>query len=126
MTSNIVEYINLLTAIMFILSLRGLSFPRSAYRSNRLGIIGMSIAIIVSLIYNSYLPLVFLTIIAGAFIGIYISKKIAMTSLPETIAAFNGLGGLSAFCLSPTPKPSAVDMSKAHPSPTSAGGKIQA
>lgn len=99
MNTNIVEYINLLTAIMFILSLRGLAFPRSAYRSNMLGIIGMSIAIIISLISNSHLQLVLLTITIGAFIGIFISKKIAMTSLPETIAAFNGLGGLSAFLI---------------------------
>ena len=99
MMPNIMQYINLLISIMFILSLRGLSFPRSAYKSNLLGISGMGIAIFLSLLTSHHLFLVLLTISIGAIIGITTAKKIPMTALPQTVAAFNGLGGLSAFLI---------------------------
>lgn len=99
MMPNIMQYINLLISIMFILSLRGLSFPRSAYKSNLLGISGMGIAIFLSLLTSHHLFLVLLTISIGAIIGITIAKKIPMTALPQTVAVFNGLGGLSAFLI---------------------------
>ena len=99
MMPNIMQYINLVISIMFILSLRGLSFPRSAYKSNLLGISGMGIAIFLSLLTSHHLFLVLLTISIGAIIGITIAKKIPMTALPQTVAVFNGLGGLSAFLI---------------------------
>lgn len=99
MMPNIMQYINLLISIMFILSLRGLSFPRSAYKSNLLGISGMGIAIFLSLLTSHHLFLILLTISLGAIIGITTAKKIPMTTLPQTVAIFNGLGGLSAFLI---------------------------
>lgn len=92
--------INLAIACFFILSLRGLTFPKSAHRSNILGIMGICLAICISLISIRHQFLALSAIVIGAIIGIYISQKIKLTALPQAVAAFNGLGGLAAFLIS--------------------------
>jgi len=88
----------LLAGILFIISIRSLSSPQTARQGNLLGLLGMIIAISVTL----FSPLVqefywILGAIAlGGFIGVVSAFKVKMTSLPQMIAAFNGLGGLSA------------------------------
>lgn len=89
--------INLGIACFFILSLRGLTFPRSAYRSNQLGICGMCLALLLSLLSCTHPMLVLCAIFIGTLIGMYIAQKVQMTDLPQTVAIFNGLGGLAAF-----------------------------
>lgn len=84
----------------FILSLRGLTFPRQAYKSSHLGIIGMCLALSLSLWISPHRFLALSAIVIGTVIGLSISQKAKMTELPQTIAAFNGLGGLSAFLIS--------------------------
>lgn len=99
MNNNFNTIIDIIICSLFILSLRGLTFPRTAYRSNLLGIIGLCLAIIFSFSSSTNLLLIFIAISIGALIGSLIAIKIPMTSLPQTIAAFNGLGGLSAFLI---------------------------
>lgn len=92
----------LLASILFILSIRGLASPKTAREGNLLGMIGMLIAIIVTL-YSPFVSDIALTsgvIIIGAMIGTYSAVHVKMTSLPQMIAAFNGLGGLSAVLIS--------------------------
>ena len=91
---------DLCVSVLFILSLRGLAFPQSAYRSNIVGMIGMIIAVAASALTNPNLPAVFSAVAVGALIGWYTARHIRMTALPQTIAAFNGLGGLAAFLVS--------------------------
>ena len=92
------ELIYLLAAVLFILSIRGLSAPRSARLGNFLGIAGMTLAIVAALALippERLLPVV-LALAAGGVIGVVSGQKVRMTALPQMIAAFNGLGGLAA------------------------------
>ena len=91
------ELIYLLAAVLFILSIRGLSAPRSARLGNFLGIAGMTLAIVAALALippERLLPVV-LALAAGGVIGVVSGQKVRMTALPQMIAAFNGLGGLA-------------------------------
>ena len=99
MNNNIIPLINLGISCFFILSLRGLTFPHNAYRSNLLGITGISITLLLALLSCSHLFIALSAILIGTLIGILIALKIKMTELPQTVAAFNGLGGLSAFLI---------------------------
>lgn len=87
----------LLSSILFIFSIRGLASPETARRGNLLGMLGMALAVSVTM----YSPLVsdykwvLLVICLGGIIGTWSALKVKMTALPQMIAAFNGLGGLS-------------------------------
>ncbi|MBE6452285.1 MAG: NAD(P)(+) transhydrogenase (Re/Si-specific) subunit beta [Alphaproteobacteria bacterium] len=96
--SGFISFINIITGIMFILAIRGLSSPQTARQGNLIGIFGMIIAIITTLFSQQVNDKVYPLIITlfGGGVGIYIALKTKMTSLPQTIAIFNGLGGLSA------------------------------
>lgn len=101
------ELIYLLAAVLFILSIRGLSAPRSARLGNFLGIAGMTLAIVAALALippERLLPVV-LALAAGGVIGVVSGQKVRMTALPQMIAAFNGLGGLAAVFSPPAKRP---------------------
>jgi len=88
----------IIAGIFFILTLRGLSSPESARKGNTLGMIGMAIAIVTTLtspVVQEYTWIVG-GIALGGIIGYVIAKKIAMTSLPELVAAFHSLVGMAA------------------------------
>lgn len=95
------ELIFLPSAILFILSIRGLNSPRRARFGNLLGIIGMILAIAAVFIFIPLprLPVIISAMAAGGIIGIISGQKVRMTALPQMIAAFNGLGGLAAVFL---------------------------
>ena len=98
MSSNIVSVLYLISALLFIFSLRGLSHPESSRTGNILGIIGMVIAIVTTLIFKSVLRYteIGVAILIGGFIGTIIALKIEMTALPQLVAAFHSLVGLAA------------------------------
>ena len=88
----------LVAAVFFILTLRGLSSPETARRGNTYGMIGMAIAILVTLtspVVQSY-GWILIAIAIGGSVGTIIAKKIEMTSLPELVAAFHSLVGMAA------------------------------
>ena len=91
----------LVAAVCFIMALRGLSSPVSARQGNQYGIAGMVIAILTTFT----LPQVqtYTTTIAGialgGFIGWFIAKRIAMTAMPQLVAAFHSLVGLAAVLI---------------------------
>jgi H+-translocating NAD(P) transhydrogenase subunit beta len=90
--------IYLAASVLFILALRGLSHPETARQGLRFGMIGMGLAIITTLMLpqvSSYL-LILLAIAIGGSVGAYIANKIAMTALPQLMAAFHSLVGLAA------------------------------
>jgi H+-translocating NAD(P) transhydrogenase subunit beta len=109
MTSS-VPYLYLIAAICFILALKGLASPSTARHGNLLGILGMALAIVSTLMMPSIsqLWLLILLIIAGGMIGTLIALNIQMTAIPQLVAGFHSLVGLAAvlvaFCafLSPT------------------------
>lgn len=88
----------LIAGVFFILTLRGLSSPETARRGNTFGIIGMTIAILTTLMspeVKSYVWIV-LGIVVGGSIGTIIAKRIEMTALPQLVAAFHSLVGMAA------------------------------
>ena len=98
MTDDLLSIAYILACVLFILSIRGLASPDTARQGNLLGSLGMLIAIaatIYSPLVTDYWPVVAAIVIGGG-IGTYFALKVKMTSLPQMIAAFNGLGGLSA------------------------------
>ena len=88
----------LLSAICFILALRGLSSPETARRGNLTGMIGMAIAIGTTLASPHVLSYSWIIagILLGGAVGTFIALKIRMTALPQLVAAFHSLVGLAA------------------------------
>ena len=98
MSNNLVAILYLVSAILFIFALRGLSHPESSRRGNIFGITGMVIAIITTLMFKSVLSYTEIgaAILIGGLIGTFIALKIEMTALPQLVAAFHSLVGLAA------------------------------
>ncbi len=98
MSSNHVAILYLISALLFILALRGLSHPESSRTGNIFGILGMIIAIITTLMFKSVLSYleIIAAILIGGTIGTFIALKIKMTALPQLVAAFHSLVGLAA------------------------------
>ena len=107
----------LVAGACFILALRGLSSPTSSQRGNRLGMVGMTIAVVTTLVthipgtargawadgmaYSSSLDVttlieILVAIGIGATIGIVTARRIAMTAMPQLVAAFHSLVGMAA------------------------------
>ena len=101
MTNDITTILYLLSGVLFILAIRGLSSPDTARTGNYLGITGMAIAFIVTIVnleQNSLMNwlLIVFGISIGGIIGTYLSKRVAMTDMPQMVAALNSMGGMSA------------------------------
>ena len=101
MSTNIAAVLYLISALMFIFALRGLSHPESSRLGNIFGIIGMIIAIFTTLMFKSVLSYFEIgsAILVGGAIGTIIALRIEMTALPQLVAAFHSLVGLAAVLL---------------------------
>lgn len=105
----------LISGVCFILALRGLSGPESSRRGNRTGMVGMAIAVLTTLIHYRAVPdapegaagllasvdvtlmlQVLGAIVLGAVIGLVTARRIAMTAMPQLVAAFHSLVGMAA------------------------------
>jgi NAD(P) transhydrogenase subunit beta len=88
----------LIAGSLFILALRGLSSPVSSRRGNRYGMIGMAIAVATTLVMHDIasLPEIVIAIAIGGAIGFVTARRIAMTAMPQLVAAFHSLVGLAA------------------------------
>jgi len=104
--ANFAAVAYLVSGVLFILALRGLSSPVTSRRGNMLGMIGMAIAVgtaLLTLLGQGALDLVTLALIIGGVaigggVGAVIARRVAMTSMPQLVAAFHSLVGLAA-CL---------------------------
>ena len=98
MSSNMVAILYLISALLFIFALRGLSHPESSRMGNISGIIGMIIAVFTTLMFKSVLSYyeIGAAILIGGAIGSFIALRIEMTALPQLVAAFHSLVGLAA------------------------------
>jgi NAD(P) transhydrogenase subunit beta len=90
-----------LSGVFFILGIRGLSSPETARAGNYLSMSGMALAFIVTILNledNSLINLLLIVagISIGGTIGTILSKRVAMTDMPQMVAALNSMGGLSA------------------------------
>jgi len=106
MNASIAALAYLAAGVLFILSLRGLSSPETSRQGNTFGMIGMAIAIGVTLLTlggtGALDPLTLALLAAGVVVGggagALIAKKVAMTDMPQLVAAFHSLVGMAA-CL---------------------------
>ncbi len=104
MSPNLVALLYLVSGVLFILALRGLSSPESSRQGNTYGMIGMAIAIATTLgVARPEAGLSWLLILGGIAvgggIGAVTAKRIAMTAMPQLVAAFHSLVGLAAVCV---------------------------
>jgi NAD(P) transhydrogenase subunit beta len=100
MSANLSAIFYLVSGVLFILALRGLSSPETSRQGNFFGILGMVIAITVTFLsvenFSSGLIYVLIFLLVGGLIGAFIAYKIPMTAMPELVAGFHSLVGLSA------------------------------
>lgn len=98
MSTNYSAFLYLISAVCFIFSLRGLSSPKTAIKGNWSGIIGMVIAVAATLCLPAVSAFGFIAtaVVAGGVVGLFIAGRIAMTALPQLVAAFHSLVGLAA------------------------------
>ncbi|MAN80038.1 MAG: NAD synthetase [Magnetovibrio sp.] len=98
MTASWTGYAYLISSVLFILALRGLSSPETARRGNMMGIIGMTIAVATTLMDPGVMSfgMIILAILIGGTIGTVTALKIQMTALPQLVAAFHSLVGMAA------------------------------
>src|ERR1035437_4074759 len=107
MQANILNIIYLIASVTFVIGLKMLSHPETARRGNLIAAFGMFIAIFATIfIHNDKAPdttilfLIFGGIIIGTIIGFVAAKKVKMTSMPEMVSLFNGMGGACAALIS--------------------------
>jgi NAD(P) transhydrogenase subunit beta len=100
MSANLSSVLFLITGILFILALRGLSSPKTSRMGNFFGITGMILAIIISIlsvdIFLSKLIYFIIALSIGGIVGSIIAFKIPMTAMPQLVAGFHSLVGLAA------------------------------
>ncbi len=87
---------------LFIQGLRGLSGPTTAVRGNRIAAVGMTIAIVATLLnkFEGNWGLIVLGVALGAAVGIPAARQVKMTAMPQMVALFNGVGGGAVFLIS--------------------------
>jgi NAD(P) transhydrogenase subunit beta len=88
----------LIAGVFFIFALRGLSSPSTSRTGNRFGMAGMLIAVVTTLLIHDIasLPEIAVAIAIGGGIGFFTARRIAMTAMPQLVAAFHSLVGLAA------------------------------
>jgi len=100
MTVEFAAFLYLISGVLFIMALRGLSHPTTSRQGNIYGMSGMGVAIVTTLILvrpgSSALTAIIVAIAIGGAIGAYIARRIAMTAMPQLVAAFHSLVGLAA------------------------------
>jgi NAD(P) transhydrogenase subunit beta len=101
MNVNLAALLYLVSGVLFIFALRGLSHPTTSRQGNQFGMIGMAIAIVTTLAlrppagFSGWLLAIFGVAIGGGF-GAYLARKIEMTKMPQLVAFFHSLVGLAA------------------------------
>ncbi|NBU13364.1 MAG: NAD(P)(+) transhydrogenase (Re/Si-specific) subunit beta [Alphaproteobacteria bacterium] len=101
MSGNIAALLYLISGVLFILALRGLSSPASSRQGNLFGMIGMAIAMVTTLLISPPTSVIgWGLLIAGLAIGggfgAILARRIAMTAMPQLVAFFHSLVGLAA------------------------------
>jgi NAD(P) transhydrogenase subunit beta len=100
MSANVIALLYLAAGVLFILALRGLSSPETSRQGNIFGMTGMAIAIATTLAASPPAGLGWSLVIGGLAvgggIGAFIARRIAMTQMPELVAAFHSLVGMAA------------------------------
>ena len=93
--SVIINLTYLLSSVMFIYGLKGLTHPRTAVRGNLTGALAMLLAVVVTLVDRRIISyeVIIIGVVIGALVGAILALKIQMTDMPQLVALFNGFGG---------------------------------
>jgi len=89
----IVNLVYLISAVLFILGIKGLSHPRTAVRGNLMGATGMFIAVLVTLLDRHIVSfeVIIAGLVLGALFGTILATRVPMTGVPQLVAIFNGM-----------------------------------
>ncbi len=102
MSASLVSVAYIGAAILFILSLGGLSNPETSRRGNWYGVVGMTIAVVATVlgprVTAAGIPWIVAAMVVGGTIGLYAARVVKMTQMPELVALMHSLVGLAA-CL---------------------------
>ncbi|MCC4245419.1 NAD(P)(+) transhydrogenase (Re/Si-specific) subunit beta [Stappia indica] len=100
LSANVTAVLYVISAVLFILALRGLSSPETSRQGNMFGMVGMAIAIVTTLLTAapgfSGLVLIIAGLAIGGGVGAVIAKRVPMTAMPQLVAAFHSLVGMAA------------------------------
>jgi H+-translocating NAD(P) transhydrogenase subunit beta len=101
MTATFTSVAYLAAAILFILSLNGLSHPATARRGNAYGMAGMTIAVLATIfgprVTLAAMPWIVGALLVGAAVGLIAARRVQMTQMPELVALMHSLVGLAAM-----------------------------
>ncbi|MBU2919383.1 MAG: NAD(P) transhydrogenase subunit beta [Psychrosphaera sp.] len=97
----LINAVYVISATLFILGLKLLSHPSTARKGNLVSSIAMFVAIIVTLLDKNIVSFewIVISIITGSVVGGFAAKRIEMTSMPELVSLFNGIGGLASVAV---------------------------
>ena len=96
MREALINLAYLAASVLFILGLKGMAHPRTAVRGNRMGALGMLIAVVATLLAQGIIGWTWIIagLAVGTVIGAILALKIEMTAMPELVGLFNGFGGI--------------------------------
>jgi NAD(P) transhydrogenase subunit beta len=100
--SNFTAISYLISSVLFILALKGLSSPTTSRQGNVFGMVGMALAVVTTFLIPSFKPVYWLigvAIIGGAIIGSIAAQRVQMTKMPELVALMHSFVGLSAVLI---------------------------
>ncbi len=100
----IINLVYILSSVMFIVGLKGLSHPRKAVRGIVIAALGMLLAIIATLYEPdiTHYYVIAAGLVIGALIGTVLAIRVKMTAMPQLVALFNGFGGAASFLVAGT------------------------
>ncbi|HSD53747.1 MAG TPA: NAD(P)(+) transhydrogenase (Re/Si-specific) subunit beta [Burkholderiales bacterium] len=123
MTASQLALWYLAASVLFILALKGLSHPDTARRGNLFGMIGMFIAVVVTLATTHRIELILVAVLIGGTIGAIVARRVEMTQMPELVAAMHSLVGMAAvlIAIAVVNNPTAFGL----PDPIPTGNKLE-
>lgn len=97
-----IQFAYLIASVLFIIGIKKMNKTSEARAGNQLSAVGMLIAILATVVQVEALSLIdiFVCIVIGSAIGLYVAYKVEMTQMPEMVALFNGFGGLASVAVS--------------------------
>jgi H+-translocating NAD(P) transhydrogenase subunit beta len=122
MIATLINLAYLLAAALFIFGMKRLQSPATARAGNQMAAVGMLIAVVVTLFLHRILTPVEMIagLVLGAGVGVYLARRVEMTSMPELVAAFNGFGGLASALVA------SAEVARFLTAPVAAAGVAQA
>ena len=127
LSGNQVALAYLVASVFFILALKGLSSPLTSRRGNLFGMIGMAIAVAVTLTLTKNWVVIVGGIVLGGAIGAVVARKVQMTAMPELVAFMHSLVGMAAvlIAIAAVDNPLAFGIVKAVVDPIPGGNKLE-